>query len=176
MLLRLIQEQTAGFVSQANRTVFSACDCPFQALFGNVQVSFHKYGDYFFPGTGALHDKGEGRGRGYSVNVPLKDGATDAVFLGLYKPIIQKIMDVYRPGAIVLQCGADSLAADRLGCFMLTIAGTLTILLALLCFLSVLYGKRINADDGTRCIITAARDCYHPSYVRMFRDTVSSCE
>jgi histone deacetylase 1/2 len=30
---------------------------------------------------------------------------------------------VYRPGAVVLQCGADSLTQDRLGCFNLTIKG-----------------------------------------------------
>lgn len=30
-------------------------------------------------------------------------------------------MEVYRPGAVVLQCGADSLAHDRLGCFNLTL-------------------------------------------------------
>ena len=32
-------------------------------------------------------------------------------------------MDWYRPGAIVLQCGADSLAGDRLGCFNLSMRG-----------------------------------------------------
>jgi histone deacetylase 1/2 len=32
-------------------------------------------------------------------------------------------MDVYRPTAIVLQCGADSLTGDRLGCFNLTLKG-----------------------------------------------------
>ncbi len=30
---------------------------------------------------------------------------------------------MYRPSAIVLQCGADSLTGDRLGCFNLTIKG-----------------------------------------------------
>ncbi|XP_039014204.1 histone deacetylase 9-like isoform X2 [Hibiscus syriacus] len=30
---------------------------------------------------------------------------------------------MYQPGAIVLQCGADSLAGDRLGCFNLSIDG-----------------------------------------------------
>lgn len=30
---------------------------------------------------------------------------------------------MYSPGAIVLQCGADSLAGDRLGCFNLSIDG-----------------------------------------------------
>jgi histone deacetylase 1/2 len=29
----------------------------------------------------------------------------------------------YRPGAVVLQCGADSLAGDRLGCFNLSMKG-----------------------------------------------------
>lgn len=37
-------------------------------------------------------------------------------------------MEWYRPGAVVLQCGADSLAGDRLGCFNLSMRGE-TILL-----------------------------------------------
>ncbi len=32
-------------------------------------------------------------------------------------------MEVYQPGAIVLQCGADSLSGDRLGCFNLSSKG-----------------------------------------------------
>lgn len=32
-------------------------------------------------------------------------------------------MEWYRPGAVVLQCGADSLAGDRLGSFNLSLAG-----------------------------------------------------
>lgn len=34
-----------------------------------------------------------------------------------------QVMDVYRPSAVVLQCGADSLTGDRLGCFNLTLKG-----------------------------------------------------
>ena len=36
---------------------------------------------------------------------------------------IGKVMEVFRPGAVVLQCGADSLSGDRLGCFNLSIKG-----------------------------------------------------
>ena len=36
---------------------------------------------------------------------------------------MQEVMDRYRPGAVVLQCGADSLAGDRLGCFNLSMKG-----------------------------------------------------
>ena len=86
-------------------------------------VSFHKYGDLFFPGTGGLNDIGKNAGKYYSVNVPLRDGIHDDGFQDIFQTVMQKIMDVYRPGAIVLQCGADSLAADRLGCFNLSLDG-----------------------------------------------------
>jgi len=62
-------------------------------------------------------------GKYYSVNVPLRDGIDDRSYLNVFKPIIQAIMDWYRPCAIVLQCGADSLRHDRLGCFNLSFKG-----------------------------------------------------
>lgn len=37
--------------------------------------------------------------------------------------MISNVMEFYRPTAIVLQCGADSLAGDRLGCFSLSTRG-----------------------------------------------------
>jgi len=37
--------------------------------------------------------------------------------------IIQRVIDFYRPGAIVLQMGSDSLAGDKLGGFNLTLQG-----------------------------------------------------
>uniref|UniRef100_A0A383VF20 Histone deacetylase n=1 Tax=Tetradesmus obliquus TaxID=3088 RepID=A0A383VF20_TETOB len=88
-----------------------------------MTVSFHKYGDYFFPGTGDLKDIGEQRGRYYTLNVPLKDGTDDRTFHALFKPIMAKVMEAFQPGAVVMQCGADSLANDRLGCFNLSMRG-----------------------------------------------------
>ena len=41
----------------------------------------------------------------------------------VFKPVIKSVIDYFRPTAIVLQCGADSLANDRLGCFNLSIKG-----------------------------------------------------
>lgn len=41
----------------------------------------------------------------------------------VFKPVISNVMEFYRPTAIVLQCGADSLAGDRLGCFSLSTRG-----------------------------------------------------
>jgi len=37
--------------------------------------------------------------------VPLHDGIDDHGYLSLFRPIIAKVMDSYRPHAVVLQCG-----------------------------------------------------------------------
>ncbi|GMH64728.1 hypothetical protein TrLO_g1036 [Triparma laevis f. longispina] len=87
-----------------------------------MTASFHKYGD-FFPGTGGLKDTGAREGAGYSVNCPLNGGMTDDAYEQVFKPVMNKIMEVFKPGAVVLQCGADSLTGDRLGCFNLSLKG-----------------------------------------------------
>jgi len=88
-----------------------------------MTVSFHKYGNGFFPGTGDTYEIGKRRGKYYSVNVPLRDGIDDKGYHYLFKPIIQAVMDRYRPGVVVMQCGADSLRDDRIGNFNLTLKG-----------------------------------------------------
>uniref|UniRef100_H0X3X3 Histone deacetylase 2 n=2 Tax=Otolemur garnettii TaxID=30611 RepID=H0X3X3_OTOGA len=87
-----------------------------------MTVSFHKYGEYF-PGTGDLRDIGAGKGKYYAVNFPMRDGIDDESYGQIFKPIISKVMEMYQPSAVVLQCGADSLSGDRLGCFNLTVKG-----------------------------------------------------
>ncbi|KAG1670235.1 Histone deacetylase 3 [Nymphon striatum] len=88
-----------------------------------MTVSFHKYGNLFFPGTGDMYEIGADCGKYYSVNVPLREGIDDTSYFQLFKPVILSVMEFYQPSCIVLQCGADSLAGDRLGCFNLSING-----------------------------------------------------
>ena len=49
----------------------------------------------------------------------------DDSFKSIFRPVIGKIMETFSPGAVVLQCGADSLSGDRLGCFNLSLRGNL---------------------------------------------------
>jgi len=88
-----------------------------------MTVSFHKYGDYFFPGTGDVKDVGVKGGKYYSVNVPLRDGINDESYQSIFVPVMRKVMELYQPTALVLQCGSDSLSGDRLGCFNLSVRG-----------------------------------------------------
>ncbi|EPS58877.1 hypothetical protein M569_15935, partial [Genlisea aurea] len=118
-----------------------------------MTVSFHKFGD-FFPGTGHIRDVGLAAGKYYAVNVPLNDGLNDANFRSLFRPIIQKVMEVYQPGAVVLQCGADSLSGDRLGCFNLSVKGHADCLRFLRSFnvpLMVLGGGGYTIRNVARC-------------------------
>ncbi|KAL1924549.1 uncharacterized protein VTP21DRAFT_4203 [Calcarisporiella thermophila] len=95
-----------------------------EAFYGTdrvMTVSFHKYNGDFFPGTGSIDEIGSGLGKHYSLNVPLKDGIDDESYLVLFKSVMEAVIDAFRPSAIVLQCGADSLGCDRLGCFNLSI-------------------------------------------------------
>ncbi|KAJ6244563.1 histone deacetylase 2 [Anaeramoeba flamelloides] len=88
-----------------------------------MTCSFHKYGYDFFPGTGSVNDVGYKEGENYSVNFPLTDGMDDESYVRIFKQTIDAIMKFYQPNAIVMQCGADSLNGDRLGCFNLTLKG-----------------------------------------------------
>jgi histone deacetylase HOS2 len=91
-----------------------------------MTLSFHKYApENFFPGTGNISEYGPTphykAGSHFSLNVPLEDGIEDDEYVWLFREIVGPAVDAYRPSAIVLQCGADSLAGDRLGRFNLNI-------------------------------------------------------
>ena len=91
-----------------------------------LTVSFHKYDrEQFFPGTGPLDSTGPPNplnpGAHHAINVPLNDGIDDESYIWLFKSIIGPCIETYKPTAICLQCGADSLGNDRLGCFNLNV-------------------------------------------------------
>jgi histone deacetylase HOS2 len=98
-----------------------------------LTLSFHKYGKDFFPGTGGMEETGprdlkspsqmdkESPGAHHGLNVPLLDGISDQQWCDLFQLITGPVIEAYDPGAIVLQCGADSLGGDRLGNFNINI-------------------------------------------------------
>lgn len=93
-----------------------------------MTVSFHKYDPAnFFPGTGGLDENGpkneSNQGAHHAVNVPLNDGIDDGQYFRVFKSVIDKCNDMFRPSAIVLQCGADSLAGDKIGTFNILVQG-----------------------------------------------------
>lgn len=47
----------------------------------------------------------------------------DESYRTMFEPIMQKVMEHFQPGAVVVCAGADSLSGDRLGCFNLSLEG-----------------------------------------------------
>ncbi|KAL6870976.1 hypothetical protein ACP4OV_014824 [Aristida adscensionis] len=89
-----------------------------------MTVSFHQYdGVDFFPGTGKVDDVGGEHARYRALNVPLEAGTGDERYHALFRPITARAMEVFRPGAVVLQSGADSLAGDRIAGLGLSVRG-----------------------------------------------------
>ena len=90
-----------------------------------MTVSFHQYDEKekFFPGTGAGEDMGEGDGKYFAINVPLRPGCDDQSYHIIFPKIMDKVMESYQPSVIWLQCGADSLTGDQIGGFNLTTRG-----------------------------------------------------
>ncbi|XP_050425897.1 histone deacetylase 8-like isoform X2 [Adelges cooleyi] len=85
-----------------------------------LTLSFHQFEPGFYPTSGSFQDIGTDKGKYYSVNVPLKEGITDDIYISIFKKISTVVNNSYNPKCIVVQCGADGLVSDPIGGFNLT--------------------------------------------------------
>jgi len=75
-------------------------------------ISSHQYP--YYPGTGAAGDVGSGAGAGFTVNLPLSAGATDADYELVYTRIALPILKQFRPELILISAGFDAHMNDPL--------------------------------------------------------------
>jgi acetoin utilization deacetylase AcuC-like enzyme len=86
-----------------------------------LYFSTHQYPCY--PGSGASEEAGNGRGAGYTVNVPLPQGLDDWAFASIYNDLLSLVARQYKPELIILSAGYDIHRDDPLGGMMVTEAG-----------------------------------------------------
>jgi acetoin utilization deacetylase AcuC-like enzyme len=79
-----------------------------------LTFSIHETGRHLFPGTGFLHELGEGLGRGYSLNLPVEPFTEDGSWLEALELVLPAIAEWFAPDVIVSQHGCDSHAWDPL--------------------------------------------------------------
>jgi acetoin utilization deacetylase AcuC-like enzyme len=89
-----------------------------------LYVSTHQFP--FYPGTGSADEVGTGPGRGYTMNVPLAAGATDAVYDMAYKAIARRL-DEFAPELLLVSAGYDAHADDPLASMRVTTDGYATV-------------------------------------------------
>ena len=68
-----------------------------------------------YPGTGGLSEMGRGAGLGYTLNVPLKAGADDALYVRVFRDILSPVALAFRPEIILVSAGFDPYVGDPLG-------------------------------------------------------------
>ena len=100
-------------VHHGNGTQWSFYDDP-SVLF----ISSHQFP--YYPGTGAAGDVGTGPGAGFTINLPLSAGATDADYELVYTKLALPILKQFRPELILISAGFDAHMNDPLAGMRLT--------------------------------------------------------
>ena len=85
-----------------------------------MTISVHESGEYLFPGSGWLHELGQGMGRSLKLNVPLEPYTEGESYLEIINGIVAPALKWFKPDALIVQAGADAHFSDPLADLMLT--------------------------------------------------------
>jgi acetoin utilization deacetylase AcuC-like enzyme len=90
-----------------------------------LYVSTHQFP--FYPGTGAADETGTGAGAGFTVNIPLEMGATDADYDLVYAAVVMPVIRQFAPQLVLVSAGFDAHERDPLASMRVTTAGYTTV-------------------------------------------------
>ena len=80
--------------------------------------SMHQYP--WYPGTGTRAETGHGRGRGYTLNVPLRAMTPPKEQRGVFESAIEEIANNFKPDLVMISAGFDAHKGDPLGQLLLS--------------------------------------------------------
>jgi len=83
--------------------------------------SIHRYP--FYPGTGAATEEGQGKGRGYTYNLPMNAGMGDLEYDSVFAKTVVPLVRDFDPDLILLSAGYDAHVRDPLGGMNVSAAG-----------------------------------------------------
>ena len=86
-------------------------------------ISIHQDPRTIYPGTGFIHQIGEGEGEGYTVNVPLPPGADDHCLEVVLQRIFLPLAGEFKPEIILRNGGSDPHFQDGLASLGFSMAG-----------------------------------------------------
>lgn len=85
-----------------------------------LNISLHETGDTLYPKTGYESDYGEGKGEGFSINVPLLEKTDDEVYWEAFTRIVPPAIKAFEPDFVIAEVGADTMISDPLTHLRLT--------------------------------------------------------
>lgn len=83
-----------------------------------MYFSIHEYPLY--PGTGSLHETGQGAGAGATINVPVPAGTTGDVFRHAVDTLLAPLADAWEPTWLLVSAGYDAHRRDPITGLALT--------------------------------------------------------
>jgi acetoin utilization deacetylase AcuC-like enzyme len=86
-----------------------------------LYVSTHQYP--FYPGTGAADEIGKGDGSGFTLNLPLEMGATDADYDFVYRMAVLPVLEEFGADVVLVSAGFDAHERDPLASMRVTTEG-----------------------------------------------------
>jgi acetoin utilization deacetylase AcuC-like enzyme len=113
----------------------------------------------YWPGTGSAAEVGEGKGRGFTVNIPLPAGTGDVGYELAYATEVVPALQEFRPEAILVSAGFDAHAADPLAGMKVTTPGFVNLMSILDDAARQLCGRRIALITEGGYDLSALRAC-----------------
>jgi acetoin utilization deacetylase AcuC-like enzyme len=80
-----------------------------------VFFSIHRFGNGFYPGTGAANETGTGKGLGHIVNAPIRYGTSRKEYHASFRSHLEKAADKLKPELVLLSAGFDAHRHDPIG-------------------------------------------------------------
>jgi acetoin utilization protein AcuC len=88
-----------------------------------LKISLHESGETLYPGSGFENEMGIQEGKGYNVNVPLREGTDDEVYLFAFESIVPPLVECFKPDIVFAEIGCDTHKDDPLAHLNLTSNG-----------------------------------------------------
>jgi len=86
-------------------------------------ISVHLFAPYFYPGIGGIHEIGVGRGRDFTLNVPLPPYVGDNGYRRVFDEIVAPRLQQFDPELILVSAGFDAHWQDPLAMAGLSLTG-----------------------------------------------------
>ncbi len=86
-------------------------------------ISVHLYAPYFYPGIGGMYEIGVGRGRDYTLNIPLPPYVGDKGYHRVFDELIEPRLKLFQPELILVSAGFDAHWQDPLAMGGLSLTG-----------------------------------------------------
>jgi len=76
-------------------------------------ISLHESPRFLYPHSGYAHETGVGKGKGYTLNIPMAPGSDDATYRQAFEEKVMAKLETFAPQFILISAGFDGAREDR---------------------------------------------------------------